>query len=292
MQVVVFVFGLLHLLFTTVVLTMTVAKRMLPIIRKIEGDLHKVSAESSDSSQLHEQTFAFSLQVASKMKGFLRANLLVVMLGALFAIRIGHFPPFLGWVLAVSALYFGGQDLRFLISNYPKLAGLMLNMPKHKSVLWVFAIAYDLLCDESGTSLFLAYFSSTVLGLVYRPEFFVIGLVDVIVQSDTLHDVLKAVRIPSSTLVMTGLLGLIVIFGFTLIGFNSFYPSFYNHEVSWRGGGGERCHATITELHLCPYHHTSPRLASLSISLPPSFMLMYLLPGFHVPFFALGRLFF
>lgn len=85
----------------------------------------------------------------------------------------------------------------------------------------------------------------SVAGFLISPAFYSFHLLDVIGRFSTLQDVIKSVTLNFSDLLTTALLGVILIYIFSAIGFIFLYDMFYNEEVE-RDIGAKRgesiCH--------------------------------------------------
>lgn len=86
--------------------------------------------------------------------------------------------------------------------------------------------------------------ASAILGVVYSPFFFSVGLLDIIIRSESLKNVLRAVTTNGQALIMTAVLGVIVIYYFTIIGYLTF-PNRYDIEIEY-GGSEYRCDTMLS----------------------------------------------
>ena len=84
-------------------------------------------------------------------------------------------------------------------------------------VSMIYNCGYDILLN-SNTLFYTLYLLCAVLGLAIHPAFYCFHLMDLIVVSPNLQNVVRAVTDPIQALSMTGLLGIFTIYIFALIG--------------------------------------------------------------------------
>lgn len=80
-------------------------------------------------------------------------------------------------------------------------------------------ISFTFLLSNTTFKYFLIYISLSVLGLTVSPIFYSFHLLDVINRFETLKNVIKSVTMNMDQLLMTGMLGLIIIYIFSVFGF-------------------------------------------------------------------------
>ena len=111
--------------------------------------------------------------------------------------------------LGLSLVFFGQGIRRYYLS------------PVSTWTYWYCCI-YDTLTDPE-TLFFIAYLATALLGVFVGPYFFIFHLLDIVVMSSALQNVVQAMIIPRKALGMTALLGFITIYIFTTIAFYSFH---------------------------------------------------------------------
>lgn len=77
-----------------------------------------------------------------------------------------------------------------------------------------------------------AYITLAVLGLQVSPFFYTLHLLDVITRFPTLRNVIQAVTKNSKQLLLTAMLGLIIIYIFSVIAFSYLYDMYYDEDIN------------------------------------------------------------
>lgn len=77
-----------------------------------------------------------------------------------------------------------------------------------------------------------AYITLAILGLQVSPFFYTLHLLDVITRSPTLRNVIQAVTKNYRQLLLTAMLGLIIIYVFSVIAFAYLYDMYYDEDIN------------------------------------------------------------
>ena len=140
--------------------------------------------------------------------------------GLCFYCRYGTLPMAFVWIAMVAVLV----QLPALLRQYWK-------QPSNLGFQYYYCAAFDSLSD-SKVMFYSAYEVCAVIGLIFdRPYAYTFHLMDLIVQSATLQNVVKAVTNPMEQLVMTSILGVMVIYVFAIFAFFFFQGSLVNGDT-------------------------------------------------------------
>ena len=97
---------------------------------------------------------------------------------------------------------------------------------------------------------FCVYIILSILGFQVSPIFYSFHLLDVINRFPTLGNVIQSVRLKLDQLLMTGMLGIIIIYIFSVFGFTFLFEMYYDEAIN-RDIGSKRGESTCTTMFHC-----------------------------------------
>ena len=135
---------------------------------------------------------------------------------------------YLFWVIGASGVLWGLKGFRQYWSD-PATARLAF------PVSFVYNVGYDVLLNPN-TFFYVLYVLFAILGLTWYQPFYCFHLLDLVVISPSLQNVVRSVTQPIQSLAMTALLGLFTVYIFSLVGFYAFPHDFYSESLA-----GDEC---------------------------------------------------
>eukprot|EP00347_Sterkiella_histriomuscorum_P021853 403332539 len=98
---------------------------------------------------------------------------------------------------------------------------------------------------------FIIYLSLSLLGLYQSPIFYSFQLLDIINRFATLRNVIQAITLNKNQLLMTAMLGLIIIYIYSVLAYAFFFDMFYNEDINLEEWIGEKGDMTCQTLFHC-----------------------------------------
>jgi len=131
-------------------------------------------------------------------------------------------------VIGASGVIWGLKGFRQYWSD-PAIARLAFPLS------FVYNVGYDVLLNPN-TFFYVLYVLFAILGLTWQQPFYCFHLLDLVVISPSLQNVVRSVTQPIQSLAMTALLGLFAVYIFSLVGFYAFPHDFYSEALA-----GDEC---------------------------------------------------
>jgi hypothetical protein len=166
------------------------------------------------------------------MPWFSGAAALCVFYMLLWAAHPSMSVSYLFGLLAFSGVIWGLKGFRQYWSD-PNIARLAF------PVSFVYNVGYDVLLNPN-TFFYVLYVLFAVLGLTWQQPFYCFHLLDLVVISPSLQNVVRSVTQPITSLAMTALLGLFAVYIFSLVGFYAFPNDFYSESTA-----GDECKTMV-----------------------------------------------